>query len=111
VNDINLKFIPEEKSVDNSSDNAFEVKNIEEDIKAESGSKVKIKFGRFVELVAKHSFIDVVENNKNQEIVIDANLLADLANAEDDSSPVLQKWTLVAIGIIVGIVLAYIILK
>ncbi|MEK9166865.1 MAG: hypothetical protein AAB836_01035 [Patescibacteria group bacterium] len=46
-----------------------------------ASSYVKITFDRFVTLVANHSFIEVVEKNKNEEVIISTNLLTDLANA------------------------------
>ena len=110
--DINLKSIPDEKN----ENDGFEVHNIDEDtrqeVKAESpSSKITIKFGKFVELVAKHSFIDVVEKNADLDIIIDANLLADLANSDEDKENVYNKWILVGFGLICGILITIFIIK
>ncbi len=114
MSDINLKSIPEEKNPDEKV--GFKVHHIEEDVlvkkvEVSAETKVIIKFGKFVELVAKHSFVDVVEKNADEEIIINANLLADLANADEEKETIYQRWTLVGIGLILGVLIAYIIMK
>jgi len=75
----------------------------------EPASRVKITFGRFVKLVANHSFLDVVERNADQEIIISTNLLTDLANAHDGQNE--RKLPIVFIlGIVIGVALTYILL-
>lgn len=73
-------------------------------------NKVTIRFNKFVQLVANHSFIEVVDKNANEEIVISGNLLADLANAHDRVGERRMPLMFVA-GIVIGVVLTYIILK
>jgi hypothetical protein len=69
---------------------------------------VKISFDRFVALVANHSFLETVERNKNEEVVLSTNLLTDLANARR-YSPNTRMPLLIAGGIAVGILLGYLI--
>jgi hypothetical protein len=107
MSDLNLKIVPNDEIEEKDT---FQINHIQNDI--ESSSKIKIKFGKFVELVAKHSYVDVIEKNADHEIVIDANLLADLANSHDDEEEnPYQKWILIGIGLVVGIFVAYLVLK
>jgi hypothetical protein len=71
---------------------------------------VKITFDRFVALVANHSFLEVVERNKNEEVILSTNLLTDLANARR-FSPNTRTPLLVLGGIVVGIFLSYFLFK
>lgn len=67
---------------------------------------VKITFDRFVTLVANHSFVEVVEKNKNEEVIITTNLLTDLANARR-LSPAARGPLLLLAGLVVGIFISY----
>lgn len=69
---------------------------------------VKITFDRFVALVANHSFMDVVERNKNEEVILSTNLLTDLANARR-FAPNTKTPLMLMGGIAVGILLGYLI--
>ncbi len=67
---------------------------------------VKITFGRFVTLVANHSFVDVVEDNKEEEVIISTNLLTDLANARR-FSPNPKPIVMILGGILLGVLFGY----
>ncbi len=85
--------------------------DLEDDIseQSEPASKVKITFGRFVKLVANHSFLDVVEKNSHEEVIISTNLLTDLANAHDGQTE--RKLPIVFIlGIVIGVGITYLLL-
>lgn len=69
---------------------------------------VKITFDRFVALVANHSFLEVVERNKEEEVILSTNLLTDLANARR-FSPSTRLPMMVMGGIAVGILLGYLV--
>lgn len=74
------------------------------------GDLVKITFARFVQLVANHSFIDMVDKNADQPVIVSGNLLADLANAHDRSSE--RRLPLMFVGgLVIGIVLTYLLVK
>ncbi|HCW32053.1 MAG: hypothetical protein UT36_C0008G0015 [Candidatus Peregrinibacteria bacterium GW2011_GWF2_39_17] len=74
------------------------------------GNKVTINFVKFVQLVANHSFVDVVDKNSDEEIIISSNLLTDLANAHDQGGE--RKTPLMFLaGIVIGVILTYVILK
>lgn len=74
----------------------------------EASPKVKIHFAKFVQLVANHSFIDIVDKNAEEEVIVSGNLLTDLANAHDRASERRMPLMFVA-GLVIGIVLTYII--
>ncbi len=68
---------------------------------------VKVKFSKFVQLVANHDFGDVVDANANEEIIMSSNLLTELAGAHDQRGE--KKIPLVfLVGIAIGVVLTYI---
>ncbi len=76
----------------------------------EPGDLVKITFARFVQLVANHSFIDMVDKNADQPVIVSGNLLADLANAHDRSSG--RRLPLMFVGgLVIGIAITYLIVK
>ncbi|EKD48145.1 MAG: hypothetical protein ACD_65C00099G0002 [uncultured bacterium] len=114
-----IKF-PSENQDDNLSEDEVvdkegesDLDNLEEEVKhgssSEPASKVKITFGRFVSLVANHSFLDIVEKNSDEEVIISTNLLTDLANAHDGQTE--RKLPVVfVLGLIVGIGLTYLLL-
>ena len=71
---------------------------------------VTIKFANFVQLVANHSYIDIVDKNAEEDVTMSGNLLTELANAHDRSRE--RKMPLMFIGgLVIGIVLTYIIIK
>lgn len=78
----------------------------------EPSDKIKVKFEKFVQLVAMHNFSEVMKKHAHEDIVLSANLLTDLANAHED---VEEKSTRVplylAIGALIGIVLTYLIVR
>lgn len=67
----------------------------------EPDNKVKVKFEKFVNLIANHAFEDVIDKHAHQEIIISTDLLTDLANASEDKSG--PKWLLMLVlGIVIG---------
>lgn len=74
------------------------------------GNTVTVNFAKFVQLVANHSFIDIVEKNAEEEVVISGNLLTDLANSHDRGKEKRMPIMFLA-GLILGILLTYIILN
>jgi hypothetical protein len=68
---------------------------------------VRIKFVKFVNLVASRDFREVVEQNTNEEVIISSNLLTELAGSQDRVEE--RKIPLVfVVGIAIGVVLTYI---
>jgi hypothetical protein len=74
------------------------------------GNKVTINFSKFVQLVANHSYIDIVDKNSDEEVIISGNLLTDLANSHDQMKERRMPLMFVA-GLVIGIILTYIITR
>jgi len=109
-------YLPDEVSSD--EDPIFDKKEIETAPQAAPNHPsglavsgyVRIAFDRFVTLVASHSFLDVVERNKNEDVVISTNLLTDLANAKR-TIPSTKNSAMVLLGLLLGVLLGYILFK
>lgn len=72
----------------------------------EPDNKVKVKFEKFVNLIANHAFEDIIDRHAHQEIIISTDLLTDLANASEDKPG--SKWLLILIlGIVIGGAVVY----
>lgn len=83
---------------------AAAVKKVEDQVPKEI---VKVKFSKFVQLVASHDFGDVIEANADEDIIMSSNLLTELAGSQDKRGE--RKIPLVfLVGIAIGVVLTYI---
>lgn len=84
--------ITEEKIISNPKDQAKDL--------------IKVKFEKFVQLVATRSFVDVLEKNKNEDLIMSSNLLTDLAGAVEEKT---EKKTpiIFLVGLALGIALTY----
>jgi hypothetical protein len=72
--------------------------------------KVRVKFDKFVHLIATHAYEEVFDRHADEDVIITTDLLADLANAHDDKKE--SKIPLVfVVGILLGIVITWIILR
>ena len=93
----------------------FEVSHIEhgEAKHEEPGEHVKVKFSNFVELMASHNVEGVMKKHEDAEIILSTNLLTDLANAHEESQPESSRKLpiIFIVGIIVGIVLTYLLIR
>lgn len=68
---------------------------------------IKVKFGKFVQLVANRDFAEVIDAHADDEIIMSSNLLTELAGAHDRREE--KKIPLVfLVGIVIGVVLTYI---
>lgn len=79
----------------------------------EPGDKVKVNFEKFVQLVATHDFEEVMKAHAKEDIILSTNLLTDLANAHEEEEPQApSRWPVIfAVGMLLGIVLAYVIIR
>lgn len=111
---------PNDRLTDRSKKASFEVRSLEElqdvatpvaDDEHEPGTQVKVKFGKFVQLVATHNCSEVIDHNVNEDIIMNSNLLMDLANAHEDAPPNRKMPTMFVVGLILGIFAAYILFK
>ena len=103
--DMDVKVIPNEAGFEH-----HEIQGSVEKVDTPSGDEVKtlvkMKFPNFAKLVATHSFEDILEKNKEEEIILPAELLADLANADLVDDEKKRRIILVLGGVILGILIA-----
>ena len=75
--------------------------HIPADTPDEASNMVKVKFEKFVNLIATHAYEDIVDRHARQEVIISTDLLTDLANAQEEKETV--KWPLVLVlGMMLG---------
>lgn len=77
---------------------------------AEAKELIKVKFEKFVTLVASRDFLSVLEKNKNEDIILSSNLLTDLAGAveekQEKKSPVVFL-----VGLAIGVIVTYLLIN
>ncbi|MFA6305744.1 MAG: hypothetical protein WC651_03375 [Candidatus Gracilibacteria bacterium] len=87
--------------------------SVAEEENLKPNDKVKLKFDKFVNLIATHAYEDVVQKHADDDIIISTDLLADIANAHDEEeSDSGHKVPLIfIIGIVLGVALTFILIK
>ena len=77
-----------------------------------SSDYVRVKFAKFVQLVASHDFEEVIKIRGDEDILVGPNLLTDLANAHEEHEGETRKLpVMLLIGIILGIVVTYLVMQ
>lgn len=72
--------------------------------------KVKVKFDKFVNLIATHAYEDIFEKHMDEDVIVSTDLLADLANAHEEKEN--KKTPLIfVLGIVLGGVVAWILFR
>ncbi|MBL4694590.1 hypothetical protein JKY72_04445 [Candidatus Gracilibacteria bacterium] len=77
---------------------------------SQPNAKVRVKFDKFVNLIATHAYEDVFAKYRDEDIVISTDLLTDLANAHDDK-PEKKMPVIFIMGICLGVVLTWFLLN
>lgn len=76
------------------------------------GDYVKVKFEKFVQLVASHDFEEVIKARGNEDVLVGSNLLTDLANAHEERGDETRKLPVMfLVGIILGIIVTYLVMQ
>ncbi len=79
-----------------------------EDAALQAHDKVKVKFEKFVNLIATHDVEDVMDKHLDDDVIITTDLLADLANAHEDRGNNDNKLSVVfVVGLAIGIVVTW----
>lgn len=87
--------------------NSSETKAVE----SEPNDKVKVKFDKFVNLVAMRAYEEILEKHADKDVVISTDLLADLASAQEEPASG-SKWPLIfVVGILLGVGVAWLIFR
>jgi len=76
-----------------------------------ASDRVKVKFDKFITLVATHTYENVLRKNADEDVVISTNLLTDLANAHEEPKGDKKVVVIFAVGISIGIILTWLILR
>lgn len=72
--------------------------------------KVKVKLGKFLDMIVKNNNDEFFQEHSDQDIILNADFLADLASAGQGKKD--KKWFLIFVGgIILGLVVAYFLFK
>ncbi|MCX6733327.1 MAG: hypothetical protein NTX63_00770 [Candidatus Peregrinibacteria bacterium] len=95
-----------------SSDDDMEEEIVSEPIEErEPGELVKVRFDKFVQLVATHNFEEVLKNHAEEDIVMNSNLLMDLASAHEDTDDSKKQSMMIGVGVLIGLGVALVLLK
>lgn len=92
----------------------FEVSHVHVgDVKAaEASDRVKVRFDKFVQLVATHDFEGVMQKHGEEDIILSTNLLTDLANAHEEEESGGKKVPIfLIVGILIGVVITYLLVR
>ena len=76
-----------------------------------SYDKVKVKFDKFVNLIASHAYEEIFDKHMNDDVIISTDLLTDLANAHEEKTDGKKMPVVLLVGILLGFVVAYLLLK
>ncbi len=97
--------------VSNREAEGFEAFKDSDDVSRGPASKVKVKFDKFITLVATHTYEDILKRNADEDVIISTNLLTDLANAHDEAHSDKKLPLLFAFGLIIGVIATWLILR
>lgn len=92
----------------NSGYSDMEVASVE---MPEPSDRVKVRFEKLVQLIATHNFQEVIKLHPEEDVILSTNLLADLANAHEESTGEKKMPVILAVGVIIGVAIAYILFK
>ena len=77
-----------------------------------AADKVRVKFDKFITLVATHTYEDILKKNADEDVVISTNLLTDLANAHEETDTAGKKVPMLFVfGLIIGVIVTWLILR
>lgn len=79
--------------------------------KNSAADKVRVKFDKFIQLVATHTYEDILKANADEDVIISTNLLTDLANAHEDSGLSKKLPLMLILGIIIGSAVMFFVLR
>jgi len=71
---------------------------------------IKVKFSKFVQLVSSRDYMEILERNKDENIILSSNLLTELAGSIDEKSEK-RVPVIFLVGLAIGIVLTYILIN
>jgi hypothetical protein len=106
--------VEQKKSISSSPQGFGGVKSVPlselEDAALKPYDKVKVKFDKFVTLVATHDYEEIFDRHMDDDVIISTDLLADLAVAHEEKVDKKVPFIFI-IGILLGVGIAWILLK
>lgn len=103
------EFSSLKKKLSNKNSGFETVPNTDE--KGGPSDRVKVKFDKFITLVATHTYEDILKKNADEDVIISTNLLTDLANAHEEEKGSKKLPFLFAVGIILGVVITWLVMR
>ncbi|MFA5947781.1 MAG: hypothetical protein WC806_02310 [Candidatus Gracilibacteria bacterium] len=76
----------------------------------EVSDKIKVRFDKFVNLVATHVYEEIFDKYKDEDIIVSTNLLTDLANSHEEKENKKNPLFLF-VGILIGAAIMWIIFR
>ncbi len=76
-----------------------------------ASDKVKVKFDKFVNLIATHAYQEIFDKHLDDDVIISTDLLADLANAHVEKDDGKKIPTFIFLGVVIGVVVTWLVLK
>lgn len=73
--------------------------------------KVKVKFDKFVNLIATHAYQEIFDKHLDDDVIISTDLLTDLANSEEEKSDSKKIPAFFIIGIVIGVLVTWLLLR
>lgn len=73
--------------------------------------KVKIKFDKFVNLIATHAYQEIFDKHLDEDVVISTDLLADLANAHEEKGDNKKVPVFFFVGILLGVLVTWFLVR
>ncbi len=84
--------------------------NVPSNVAADPKDLIRVKFEKFVQLVASKDFLSVLEKNKDEDIVLSSNLLTELASAVEEKSEK-KSPVIFLVGLAIGVIITYLLIK
>lgn len=73
--------------------------------------KVKVKFDKFVNLIATHAYQEIFDKHLDEDVIISTDLLTDLANAQEEKNGSKKIPVFFIIGIVIGVLITWLLLR
>lgn len=73
--------------------------------------KVKVKFDKFVNLIATHAYQEIFDKHLDEDVIISTDLLTDLANAQEEKSDGKKIPAFFIVGIMIGVLVTWLLLR
>jgi len=83
----------------------------QENAAMKASDKIKVKFDKFVNLIATHAYQEIFDKHLDEDIIVSTDLLTDLANAHEEKEDGKKIPAYFLVGIVLGVIVTWFILK